>query len=145
MRSVGGHGLEVFFRSEEFDHAFQPFSGGVVPEDEETPVQEPGALVEGFKGGEFVGGCERFDGGFDGDESHGCFFPILDEDFARQLSPEYLKEGGVNGCEVVHAGISGFFLFHRCGSISTKLVVFVFSLSFLTLLRRRSEEGDVAL
>mmetsp|Transcript_6715 Transcript_6715/g.9858 ORF Transcript_6715/g.9858 Transcript_6715/m.9858 type:complete len:83 (-) Transcript_6715:19-267(-) len=81
MWCVGGDGLEIFLGEEEFDHGLEAF-GGIVPEDEETPVEEPGALLECFEVCHFLGVNELFDGEFDGGEGGGCFLPVLNENFA---------------------------------------------------------------
>jgi hypothetical protein len=107
MWCIGGDGLEVLFGEEEFDHVFQSL-GGIVPEDEEGPVEEPGALVEGLEGGDLLGVDELFDGEADGFECGGCLVPVFEEDFAGEFSPEDLEEVGVDGGEVVDVGVSGF-------------------------------------
>ena len=45
MGGFGGDGLEVAFRLEELHHVLQSL-GGVVPEDKEAPVEQPGALLQ---------------------------------------------------------------------------------------------------
>jgi len=45
MGGFGGDGLEVAFRLEELPHVLQSL-GGVVPEDKEAPVEQPGALLQ---------------------------------------------------------------------------------------------------
>mmetsp|Transcript_12649 Transcript_12649/g.21813 ORF Transcript_12649/g.21813 Transcript_12649/m.21813 type:complete len:203 (-) Transcript_12649:833-1441(-) len=93
---VGGHGLEVLFGSEEFHHALQSLARGIVPEDEETPVQQPCALMERFEGGELVRCCKRFDGRLHGDEGDGCLLPVFHENFAGEFAPKDIEERGIN-------------------------------------------------
>mmetsp|Transcript_27077 Transcript_27077/g.40708 ORF Transcript_27077/g.40708 Transcript_27077/m.40708 type:complete len:88 (-) Transcript_27077:935-1198(-) len=87
MRSIRSDRLQVLLGSEQLDHGLQALRAGVVPEDEEAPVEEPGALLECSERGHFFGERQLLDGEFDGGECDGCLLPVFDEDFAGEFSP----------------------------------------------------------
>mmetsp|Transcript_7052 Transcript_7052/g.12626 ORF Transcript_7052/g.12626 Transcript_7052/m.12626 type:complete len:203 (-) Transcript_7052:861-1469(-) len=98
MGCMGSHCLEILFRSEQFHHALQSLPGGIIPEDEKTPVQQPSALMECFEGGKLGSCCKQFNCRFDSSQGDRSLFPVFDEDFTGEFSPQDIKEGVINRC-----------------------------------------------